>query len=109
MTYTISTASLSTTSLTLPTYVPNPSGCDIGTLTYKVVLSPSSTLPAFINEEPTSTVDIGTMDTSLVGNYSFVLETTDPLTTLVNNLVHFSVEVVAITDLTLNAATVISD
>ena len=92
-TYIIDPNSLQQTTVTLPTYDSTPTGCAVGPFTYQ--LSYSGTFPAWITENPTTGTNIvfGTTDTSQVGLYTFTLTATDPVTSLVNSDVVFTVDV----------------
>jgi len=87
--YTINTSVLMTTQLTLPTYEPTPNTCAMGTWSYSVALDPVATFPAFITENPTTTIDIATQDDTQAGTYNFRVTATDSLTSVANSDVVF--------------------
>ena len=90
-TYYINPNSLTPTTLTLPQYGPNPSGCSIGALTYQ--LSSSGTFPLWITQNPTisTNIVIGSKDSTTVGNYAFIITAADPLSGLSNSSVTFTI------------------
>ena len=91
--YQIDPNSLVQTTLNLPTYDSFPTGCVYGPLTYQI--SYSSTFPTWITQNPTtvSKIVIGTTDVTKVGTYLFTLTATDPVSSLTNNSVTFTVVV----------------
>jgi hypothetical protein len=74
-----------------------------------VLLDPVGPLPTFITGNPATQIDVATTDAAKAGAYDFRVVVTDPLTSLQNSVVVFHVDMLAITAVTLNAATAIPD
>lgn len=91
--YNVGTDTLVIESLAIPSYEPNPSTCQVGTFTYKLVYlnNPTGAFPNFINQFPVTSIDVATQSTGYLGINNFQVIATDPLTGLFNDEVSFQV------------------
>jgi len=89
--YNVGANTLVVENLTIPSYEPNPSTCQVGTFTYRLVFlnNPAGAFPSFINEFPVTSINVQTQATSYLGANNFQVVATDPLTGLFNNEVNF--------------------
>jgi hypothetical protein len=71
--------------LPLPQYQVNPIECASGPYSYEIVSTNAIAYPAFISQYPTSTVQVVTQDESTIGDYSFQLKVTEPISGVVND------------------------
>jgi hypothetical protein len=98
--------------LPLPQYQVNPIECASGPFSYEVVSTDAITYPAFISQYPTSTVQVVTQDESTIGDYSFQLKVTEPISGLDNDQNAFVCTITSpnrLTSLSLVNATKIAD
>ncbi len=70
--------------LPLPQYQVNPIECASGPFSYEILSTDAIAYPAFISQYPTSTVKVVTQDESTIGDYSFQLKVTEPISGLDN-------------------------
>lgn len=78
--------------LTLPTYEPNPSTCQYGPFSYSLTYLDAASFPPFIiSQNPTTTIDVATTQTTYLGTNNFQVTATDSISGLSNADVLFDI------------------
>jgi hypothetical protein len=92
-TYQIVLASPSSMIKSLPVFAVSPSLCSSGSFSYQLVYLDGPDFPPFITQFPASSISVMTQNTTLVGNYNFKLQATEPVSGLINQADNFTVTI----------------